>query len=123
MRNRFNRSFGPEQVEALLFKLRDGAMSRQESDPSGADMLFKCLHMITTLWRECSMHDNLTAEAEQVLDATEGRLRDCLEKQSIEEAAAALAEVERLKALIKEPPVKHEAWSGDASLSREGKNF
>ena len=123
MRNRFNRSFGPEQVEALLFKLRDGAMSRQESDPSGADMLFKSLHMITTLWRECSMHDNLTTEAEQVLEATEGRLRDCLEKQSIDEAAAALAEVKRLKGLIKEPPVKHEAWAGDASLSGEGKNF
>jgi hypothetical protein len=123
MHNRFNRPFGPEKVEALIFKVKEVAMARQESDPLAADVMFKSLHMITTLWRECSMHDNLTTEAEQVLEATEARLRDCLEKQSIDEAAAALAEVERLKGLIKEPPARHEAWADDPTLNRQGKNF
>jgi len=79
MQNRFNRPFGPEHVEALIHKLREAAMARQESD------------------------------ALQVLEATEAKLRDSLEKQSIAEAALALAEVERLKGMIR-MPLQSEAW-------------
>jgi hypothetical protein len=108
MQNRFNRPFGPEHVEALTVKLREAAAARQESDPLASDVMFKSLHTITTLWRECSLHDNLTTAAEQVLDATEAKLRECLEKQSVQHAADALAEVARLKSVIKEPPERHE---------------
>jgi hypothetical protein len=118
MNNRFNRPFGPEQVEGLISKLRDTAMARQESDRTAADVMFKSLHIITTLWRECSLHDNLTTEAEQVLEATEARLRDCLEKQSIEDAAAALAEVARLKSVIKEPPQRHDPWPDEPDAAK-----
>ncbi len=85
-------------------------MARQQTDPAGADLMFKSLHVITMLWRECALHDNLTATAEQVLEATEARLHECLERQSIAEAAEALAEVKRLKSLIKDPPDTHKAW-------------
>lgn len=110
MQNRFNRPFGPQQVEALIFKLREAAMLRQESDRAAADVMFKSLHMITTLWRECSLHDNLTTAADEVLDATEARLRDCLEMQTVEPAAEVLAEVARLRRLIKDPPQRHDPW-------------
>ena len=109
MQNRFNRPFGPEHVEALIHKLREAAMARQESDALAADVMFKSLHMITTLWHECSLHDNLAKQAEEVLEATEAKLRDCLQKQSIAEAALALAEVERLKSMIR-MPLQREAW-------------
>ncbi len=109
MQNRFNRPFGPEDVEALIHKLREAAMARQESDALAADAMFKSLHMITNLWHECSLHDNLAKKAEQVLEATEAKLRDALEKQSIAEAALALAEVERLKSMIR-MPLQSEAW-------------
>ncbi len=85
-------------------------MSRQQTDPLGADLLFKAVRAITMLWRECALHDNLTATAEQVLDATEARLHECLERQSIAEAAEALAEVKRLKSVIKDPPDAHKPW-------------
>jgi uncharacterized membrane protein len=109
MHNRFNRPFGPEHVEALISKLREAATARQESDPQLADALYKSLHMIATLWRECSLHDELTRTAEQVLDTTEAKLKECLEKQSVEHAAHALAEVARLKGVIKDPPERHES--------------
>ncbi len=109
MQNRFNRPFGPEQVEALIHKLRETAMARQESDALAADVMFKSLHMMTSLWHECSLHDNLATQAERVLEATEAKLRDSLEKQSIAEAALALAEVERLKSMIR-MPLQREAW-------------
>jgi hypothetical protein len=110
MHNRFNRPFGPEQVEALVFKLREAATSRQAADPSAADIMFKSLHMVTMLWHECALHDNLTRTAEEVLDATEMRLRECLDKRSVDHAAEVLAEVERLKRLIKEPRERHDPW-------------
>lgn len=110
MHNRFSRPFGPEQVETLVLKLREVALAREASDPLAADIIFKSLHMVTTLWRECALHDNLTKAAEQVLDATETRLRQCLAEQSVDHAAEVLAEVERLRRLIKEPPERHEPW-------------
>lgn len=110
MQNRFNRPFGAPQVEALIFRIREAAMSRQESDSAGSDVLFKSLHMITTLWRECAFHDDLSREAEQVLDATETRLKECLEKQSVGRAAEALAEVARLNSVFKAPPERHDPW-------------
>ena len=104
VRNRFNRPLNPHQVEELIAKLRNTAMSRQESDPSGADILFKALHAVTMLWREVALHDMLTSTAEEVLQKAQAGLKACLERESVLVAVEALAEVERLQ-LIKEPPV------------------
>ena len=83
-------------------------MARQESDVLAADAMFSSLRMITDLWQMLA-HHNLAIKAEQVLEATEAKLRDALEKQSIAEAALALAEVERLKSMIR-MPLQSEAW-------------
>ena len=117
MHNRFNRPFGPEHVEALISKLREAATARQESNPQLADTLYKSLHMIVTLWRECSLHDELTRTAEQVLDTTEAKLKECLKKQSVEHAAHALAEVSRLKGVIEDPQERHESAENSRKIS------
>jgi hypothetical protein len=55
-----------------------------------------------------SLHDNLAKQAEQILEATEAKLPDSLERQSIAEASVALAAVERPKSIIRMP--YSEAW-------------
>lgn len=68
------------------------------------------------LWRECSLHNNLAATAAEVLEETEAKLRECVEAQSIAAATAALAEVERLKGMIRTPPNTHATWADEDEL-------
>ena len=117
IRNRFNRPLSPHQVEELISKLRQTAMSRQESDPSGADILFKAQHAITMLWREVALHDTLTSTAEAVLQKAQTGLKACLERESVAAAIEALAELERLHKLIKEPPVTLDVWHEDRPMA------
>ena len=88
-------------------------MSRQESDPSGADILFKAQHAVTMLWREVALHDMLTSTAEDVLEKAQAGLKSCLERESVAAAIETLAELERLHKLIKEPPVTLDGWHDD----------
>ena len=88
-------------------------MSRQESDPSGADILFKAQHAVTMLWREVALHDMLTSTAEEVLQKAQAGLKSCLERESVAAAIETLTELERLHKLIKEPPVTLDGWHDD----------
>lgn len=117
VRNRFNRPLNPHQVEELIAKLRQTAMSRQESDPSGADILFKAQHAVTMLWREVALHDMLTSTAEEILQKAQAGLKACLERESVSAATEALAELERLHQLIKEPPVTLAGWHDDLATA------
>ena len=122
MENRFNRPISAEQVESLIHQLRTGALAREAVDAHHADLLFRALHTVKLLWRECSLHNNLAATAADVLEATEKKLRECVEAQSVEAASAALAEVERLKGIIRTPPDTHATWADDDEL-RHGTNW
>ena len=71
--------------------------------------------MIRLLWRECNLHENLEETAAQTLSDVEKRLADCLEQRALAEAAKALAEVNRLKALIDNPPANFKTWDDSQS--------
>ncbi|MDQ3188320.1 MAG: hypothetical protein M3Q28_05385 [Pseudomonadota bacterium] len=120
VRNRFNRPLSPHQVEELIAKLRQTAVSRQESDPAAADILFKAQHAVTMLWREVALHDTLTSTAEEVLHKAQAGLNACLERESVAIAHEALAELERLHKLIKEPPVTLDVWHDDGLTAIAG---
>ena len=119
MGNRFNRPLSPEQVETLILRVNEAARARQKIDPHVADLMFKSLHCITMLWQECKLHDSLTETAEQVLEATQEKLQECLSKQSIKEAAEAMTELQRLMSLIKSPPFTLQTWA-DNPVTRQG---
>ena len=109
MADRFNRPISADQINQLLDMLQQSAETHS-ADPNVGDLLYKARHVIRLLWRECSLHENLEETAAQTLSDVEKRLADCLERQALAEAAKALAEVNRLKALIDNPPANFQAW-------------
>jgi hypothetical protein len=105
MASRFNRPLSADQINQTLAMLREGAQSR-DADRAVSDLFYKAEHVIRLLWRECNLHDNLEETAAKTLGEVEKALADCLQRQELGEAARALAEVNRLAALIDNPPDK-----------------
>ena len=114
MSDRFNRPMSADQINQTLEMLQRGA-EKHSASPDVGDLLFKARHVIRLLWRECSLHENLEEAAAKTLSDVEKRLTDCLERQAIAEAANALAEVNRLKALIDSPPQTFKTWDDSQS--------
>ena len=109
MADRFNRPISADQINQLLDMLQQSAETHS-ADPNVGDLLYKARHVIRLLWRECSLHENLEETAAHTLSDVEKRLANCLERQALAEAAKALAEVNRLKALIDNPPANFQTW-------------
>lgn len=109
MTDRFNRPISADQIHQLLDMLQQSA-EKHSADPNVGDLLFKARHVVRLLWRECTLHENLEETAAQTLSNVEKRLADCLGQQALTEAAKALAEVNRLKALIDNPPANLQTW-------------
>jgi len=109
MTDRFNRPISAGQIHQLLDMLQQSA-EKHSADPHVGDLLFKARHVVRLLWRECTLHENLEETAAQTLSNVEKRLADCLGQQALTEAAKALAEVNRLKALIDNPPANLQTW-------------
>ena len=109
MADRFNRPISAEQINQPLDTLEQSA-EKQSADPNVGDLLYKARHVVRLLWRECSMHESLVETAAHTLSDVEKRLAACLEQQALAEAAKALAEVNRLKALIDDPPANFKTW-------------
>ena len=109
MNDRFNRPMSADQINQTLEMLQQGA-EKHSAHPDVGDLLYKAKHVIRLLWRECSLHENLEETAAQTLSDVERRLADCLGQKTLAEAAKALAEVNRLKALIDNPPDTFKTW-------------
>ena len=118
MHNRFNRPFTSEQVQLTLNMLREGAQARKQIDSQGSDLLYKGLHVIQMLWRECTLHDHLEETAAQTLATVETALTDCMEREAVAEAAKIVEDVRRLKAVIEKPEDTFAAWTSDAAAPR-----
>ncbi len=114
MNDRFNRPMSADQINQTLEMLQQGA-EKHSAQPDVGDLLYKAKHVIRLLWRECSLHENLEETAAQTLSDVERRLADCLEQKTLAEAAKALAEVNRLKALIDNPPETFKTWDDSHS--------
>ena len=98
-----------DQINQTLEMLRQGA-EKHSATPDVGDLLHKARHVIRLLWRECNLHENLEESAAHTLSDVEKRLADCLEQKALAEAAKALAEINRLKALIDNPPAPFRTW-------------
>ena len=109
MADRFNRPISADQINQLLDMLQQSAETHS-TYPNVGDLLYKARHVIRLLWRECNLHEDLEETAAQTLSDVEKRLGDCLERQALAQAAKALAEVNRLKALIDNPPASFQTW-------------
>ena len=114
MGDRFNRPMSADQINQTLEMLQQGA-EKHSAQPDVGNLLYKARHVIRLLWRECSLHDNLAETAAQTLADVEKRLADCVEQKTLAEAAKALAEVNRLKALITNPPDTFRTWDDSHS--------
>ena len=109
MNDRFKRPLSADQINHTLEMLLRGT-EKFGADAEIGDLLHKARHVIRLLWRECSLHENLEETAAQTLSTVERRLADCLEQKALAEAAKALAEVNRLKELIDNPPDTFKTW-------------
>jgi hypothetical protein len=109
MNDRFKRPVTADQINQTLEMLLR-ATQKFGSDPEIGDLLHKARHLIQLLWRECSLHENLEQTAAETLNTVEKRLADCLEQQALTEAARALAEVNKLQAIIGDPPDTFKTW-------------
>jgi hypothetical protein len=114
MNDRSNRPMSVDQINQTLEMLQQGA-EKHSAQPDVGDLLYKAKHVIRLLWRECSLHENLEETAAQTLSDVERRLANCLEQKTLAEAAKALAEVNRLKALIDNPPETFNTWDDSHS--------
>jgi hypothetical protein len=114
MNDRSNRLMSVDQINQTLEMLQQGA-EKHSAQPDVGDLLYKAKHVIRLLWRECSLHENLEETAAQTLSDVERRLANCLEQKTLAEAAKALAEVNRLKALIDNPPETFNTWDDSHS--------
>ena len=114
MINRFSRPMSADQINQTLEMLQQGA-EKHSAHADVGDLLYKAKHVIRLLWRECSLHENLEETAAQTLNDVERRLADCLEQKTLSAAAKALAEVNRLKALIDNPPDTFKKWDDSQS--------
>lgn len=112
-RNRFNRPVPNEHIQLTIALLEEAADSRKKTDPNGADLLYKCKHVMRMLWRELLLHDSLAEKALAHLQDVECLLSDYVERERLAAAKLALEEVRGLRIAIEQP---HESWAPYDSL-------